>query len=370
LIFPAYPTQQNKFVFQNYLGNGAFGHVLQAKDVAVNAQRAVKLIYVPDQSRVQATIREAQALEKCRHDNIVHMWEAGILPVRQSALSPAELTRLRGLNHQFFGTPTPIPNPVYYIYISMELLPRGSVETFMQANFISVRRAVGMVQQASIGLAHAHEIGIVHSDLKPGNFMCDQNGNIKLSDFGLAYAPALIMATPNWYCVHAAPELFAGGSPSFQTDIYAMGVSLYRLVNNVANIWGQVPALPNLPQLVQAGKFPDRSTYQPHVPLSVKRIANKAMNIAPVKRHDRATDLVNALNRLRFNLDWEPINPDTLWQVPKENITLGIELAPRNQHAVIFKKNGRRVTQHCSCHQDLPGATVAMFKIIQDTTLR
>src|SRR5262249_10290611 len=89
-------------------------------------------------------------------------------------------------------------------------------------------KAVDIARQLCAGVAAAHERGVLHRDLKPANVMIDGDGNVRITDFGLAVAAgekASRAGTPQYM----APELLTGGAPSVKTDIYALGLIVFEM---------------------------------------------------------------------------------------------------------------------------------------------
>lgn len=111
-------------------------------------------------------------------------------------------------------------------FIVMEYLPSGSVGNRLASGAVTLVEAVRWTREALDGLAHAHDMGVLHRDVKPDN----RHDRAVLSDFGIAEDTIRqFLAAPHAYIPHKAPELDAQGS-SRQSDIWAMGCTLYRLL--------------------------------------------------------------------------------------------------------------------------------------------
>lgn len=342
-MFSSYPAQLGKYLVQAHLGSGSFGHVFKVHDRAIDSERALKLIQVSDPTQYAAKLREPQIMETCCHANIVHLWEADVVEVAGSR----------------------------YVAISMEYLPAGSIEAKLSnGTFITCHNAVRIVRQVLMGLEHAHAHGVLHRDIKPGNLMLDQKGNVKLSDFGLAVDPSGIKGTPLFYSYHAAPELVAGDTPTNLCDIYALGVTFYRLLNNIEAFDSEDPNDPDFERRITAGKFPDRKGYMPHVPPKLRRIVNEAMHVDPGKRVQCCADFANRLNRVRLNIDWLPVIYDESWESHSVQNSNTVELVKRKKRVeVVFKRNGRR--ENCTCEDFSTEAEARqyLFNVLQESTV-
>jgi eukaryotic-like serine/threonine-protein kinase len=117
-------------------------------------------------------------------------------------------------------------------YLVMELVDGPSLAEVLDAGTIDPPRAMGIVAQAAAGLAAAHQTGLVHRDVKPGNILLSPDGMVKITDFGLAHAagsarvtaPDVVMGTPQYL----APERLTATAGSPASDLYSLGIVLYE----------------------------------------------------------------------------------------------------------------------------------------------
>jgi serine/threonine protein kinase len=255
------------------LGAGNFGEVWLVYDKALAVKRAVK--YIPKSSIQDPTnlYKEPQTLMALRHENIVRVEDAG-----------------RTSN----GT----------VYLAMEYLRRGSVDDVFRGRPVPLTRAFTILQDVCWALEFAHQEGYIHRDIKPANILISQNNKAKLSDFGLATrVPRGGTASPYGYLTHVAPEVFRTGKTSKSSDIYAVGITAYRLINGDA-------FLPNISDpcdiqdSILAGEYPDREHYRPHVPNRVKRIVNQCMAIRKGERFSSPSEFRRALEKITIHCDW------------------------------------------------------------------
>lgn len=271
------------FEFTRKLGAGAFGEVWLATDRALGAVQAVKLVRPERISTPSNFYNEPQVLRTLRHENVVAVENAGTLPDGR-------------------------------LYIAMEHLPAGSVEQRFASGIVPLRDAVRIVCDACRGAEYAHGRGFVHRDIKPGNILLTEGGVAKLSDFGLATRTnENEAASPNGYIAHLAPEVFANATTNRQTDVYALGVTLYRMVNGD----GILPSLEleALREAIIQGNFPRRQDYRPFVPRSLRTAINRAMNPDTALRFPSAAAFRQALESIPLHCDWrmEPLAGGMRW---------------------------------------------------------
>lgn len=315
-----------KYTLLKHLGNGAFGDVYLAHDKALDATKALKILGCSNPRDVIEQLEEAQILHKCKHKNIVQINEANIYEIQ--------------------GEP--------HILIDMEYLPEGSLENAIKNGNLSIHKSIQIIIDCLFALEHAHLNGVLHRDIKPANIMlCSYGG--KLSDFGLATILGLRNAgSCNGYITHLPPEFFITGKTTELTDIFAVGMTLYRAVNYIKDWDEKVLQFPQYMDLVHSGELVSKIGYSQFIPLKLKRIISKAISAEPSQRYQSASDFRQALERLRPNIDWMPIQENRFWGVdPKLNDKFQIELSStRNSFKVDLKKNGRKRSADCDSFLD------------------
>lgn len=223
----------------------------------------------------QNFFQEAQLLKAVEHPNIVRVHETG------------QLTDGR-------------------LYVAMEYLSKGSLEDEAKGNFIPLTRAKRLMIDVLRGLDYAHSQGVIHRDIKPANILIGDSGEGKLSDFGLAIPAGLDLrglGVKNYaYTLHLAPEVKGPNDHTVLTDIYACGVTLYRLVNGDTFL----PAIPptEVLKLARQGKFPDRTAYRDFVPRPIRPITNRALNTNPADRYRSTEEMRHAIEQVVIEKNW------------------------------------------------------------------
>ncbi len=338
------PRNIGKYEIQKKLGSGNFSTVYLARDTALDAIKAIKVIDVKDPESIMQKLEEAQLSYKCQHKYIVKI---------NSATSLKNETGL------------------FQIILDMEYIRNGSIEDYMKNNFVSVVEAVKYIREVLFGLEHAHCNGVLHHDIKPGNIMLDKTG-AKLADFGLA---ALIKKDPKefeyGYYPHYAPERLLQKKGSIETDIYAMGLTFFRIVCNFKKSdWESHKKHKEYYNKIKEGKIVEFVGFTPHIPRRIKRIINKASHADYRKRFHSAGEMNQALTALKPHIDWKMINKD-IWQGEStDGSSYKIFLFKERKFKVDLKRNNRRITKDCKIFDNEKKAWRYFYKYISQTTFK
>jgi Flp pilus assembly protein TadD len=183
------------------LGQGGMGEVWQADDLVLDTPVALKLIYTDDPEGRQRILNEVRMARQITHPSICRVFDVG-----------------EGEGEVFY---------------SMELVHGEDLATLVRRmGRLDYEKVLDIAQQLCDGLAAAHGQGILHRDLKPANVLIDEDGYVRITDFGIAVPRSdkedhTLVGTP----AYMAPEqLVAGQVLSERTDIYALGLILYELL--------------------------------------------------------------------------------------------------------------------------------------------
>ncbi len=333
-------AQIGKYEITAQLGEGAFGNVCLAKDMCLNADKAIKILSVDSPEDYLEKIKEAQILDKCRHKNIIAIKEADVL--------------------YFLGRP--------HLVIDIEYADGGSVEKIMQTQWISIKRAVNIINDILFGLDHAHMQGFLHRDVKPANILIAE-GVVKLSDFGLAQYMAAGYGEFNGYLSHLAPESYKTQKTSVLTDIYATGMTFYRIINNINDWQTKLASIPNYRKVVETGSIIKKLGFKPFVPDSIRRIITKACNSNPTKRYQSAQEMQQALNKLKFGMEWT-LDKYYQWTAKDGNYEYTMDInQTKKGFNVIYKKNGRKQSDKCTSVKTELEAVSYAEKIVGEESL-
>jgi serine/threonine-protein kinase len=200
-------AQIGRYRILGELGRGAMGVVYRAEDPALDRVVALKTILLSDDldNRKEYEKRfalEARAAGKLNHPNIVTTFDFG---------EEGDLA-----------------------FLAMELLEGTDLRTRLKDGALPTDEAVEIALQVADGLAYAHERGVVHRDIKPGNIMLLERGGAKIMDFGIARmrsddfktSTGMVVGTPRFM----SPEQITGGSVDQRSDLFSLGAVIYEML--------------------------------------------------------------------------------------------------------------------------------------------
>lgn len=181
-------------------------------------------------------------------------------------------------------------------FIVTELVPHHVTAAAHAGSAPDLRlaRAVSIVHQCALALAHAHARGILHRDIKPSNVLIDHRGQVRLTDFGLAL-PAHgepggpVCGTP----AYQAPEALTGALPGEATDLYAIGVLLFELLTGTLPF--PTDSIAAYRSAQASGAARSIADFQPDAPAALQRVVNRCLAPRPELRYRRIADLIGDL---------------------------------------------------------------------------
>ena len=271
------------------IGSGGMGEVYLATDVTAGRKAALKLLpmrFTGDAKRLKRFQQEAHAVVALNHPNILTVYEIGE-------------------DHSTH-------------YIASELIEGETLRQRLARGRIELSEAVDVAIQVASALAAAHEAGIVHRDINPGNIMLRRDGYVKVLDFGIAKlaeqeAPAtmpkdeaLLLVETNLGSIvgtvpYMSPEQACGAPVDKETDIWSLGVVLYEMVT------GHQPFIGDAPREVMTSILekepPPLTSYIRQSPAELQQIISKALRKDRRERYQSASEILQALKNLRHNLE-------------------------------------------------------------------
>lgn len=245
----------------------------------------------------------------------------------------AEAQKLYSSEHPFVVPIKYASQDNEYIYLAMPYFKNGSLKKRIDASYLTVREIVRYTCHFLAGLNHIHVNKLIHFDIKPDNILLTDADQAVVSDFGLAKnMNEFGMAEIDYaYYPHVPPEMWSETHQTMLFDVYAAGVTLYRMCNGNKRFDSQLnTALQSndFQGRVEGGEFPDRNIFPPHIPTSLRRIIKKAMTPDRNKRYQSVLALQNDLATVEDFLDWkyEEKSGETEWVKDDEERKISIIL--------------------------------------------
>ena len=263
-------THFGRYRILQELGQGAMGVVYLAEDESLQRQVALKTMLLPEDPAERADLegrfrQEAKAAGGLSHPNIVTIHDLG----REGD----------------------------WLYLAMELLRGTELRELMSQGRLTLRQGVDIAAQVALGLAAAHERGIVHRDIKPSNIMVLPGGHAKIMDFGVARMPSSELSTLSGVMLgspkYMSPEQSAGEAVDHRSDIFSVGSMLYEMAAGRPAFTGN--DLGSLLSAIAHDMPPAPSTTNREVPPQLDSIIAKATQKDPAARYQDAGELANEL---------------------------------------------------------------------------
>jgi len=247
-------TVAGRYRIVSLLGRGGMGEVYRADDLKLGQPVALKFLH-PNSShgdRFEFLLKEVRIARQVSHPNVCRVYDIG---------------EIEGVH-----------------FLSMEYVDGEDLAGLLRrVGHLPKERAVRIARQLCTGLAAAHEQGILHRDLKPGNVMIDSRGRAKITDFGLAgfeeeMRSGTISGTPSYM----APEQAARGEVSVRSDIYSLGLVLHELFTGTRVFDAKTPA--EMHRLQQASTPPTPSSEVEGFDPAVERAIQRCLETLPAER--------------------------------------------------------------------------------------
>lgn len=257
------------------IGTGGMSDVYKAKDHKLNRFVAVKVLkqeFSENANFVSKFRIEAQAAAGLMHPNIVNVYDVGE----------------EGDNH----------------YIVMELVDGITLKKYIEKKArLSVKEAVSIAIQVSMGIEAAHNNHIIHRDIKPQNIIISKEGKVKVTDFGIAKAATSNTITSNVMgSVHyTSPEQARGGYSDEKSDIYSLGVTMFEMLTGRVPFNGETTVAIAIKHIQE--EFPSPREYVPEIPVCVEQIVFKCCQKSPDRRYQSMSELIVDLKQSLINPD-------------------------------------------------------------------
>jgi eukaryotic-like serine/threonine-protein kinase len=257
----------NRYEIEGPIARGGMADVFLARDQYLDRPVAVKVLFpefARDQSFVERFRREAQSAAMLNHPNIVNVYDYG----------------------QERGT----------YFIVMEYVEGQSLRDILRTEGpLPAMTSARIAAEIAAALDFAHRHGVIHRDIKPGNVLITQAGQVKVTDFGIAANPTdakqgltqtgSVMGTATYF----SPEQAQGYQVDGRTDVYALGVVLYEMLTGRAPFVGESAVAVAMKHVREQAVPP--SQYVPDLPPDLERIVLTAMAKDVNQRYQSAEEL-------------------------------------------------------------------------------
>jgi serine/threonine-protein kinase len=268
---------EGRYKYIEKIGKGAFGTVLLMEDTVVDERLILKFLnpnVSSDEEMMKRFVHELRYSRKITHRNVIRIYD---------------FLNLQGC-----------------YAISMEYFPSHTLSGEIPDNKpMDIRKCLKYSRDIATGMEVAHLAGVIHRDLKPANILVNEEGLLKIVDFGVAAAASSgdTQLTKTGYVIgspkYMAPEQILGKKVDETADIYSVGVIMYEMATGVPP-YSRGDHMSVMYQHVQ-GKAKSAQEINPEIPDDFAAIIAKAMSVDKSKRHQSMEELTDALDAVSLN---------------------------------------------------------------------
>jgi Serine/threonine protein kinase len=263
----------NRYLLEHKIGEGGMARVYRGRDTRLNRWVAIKVLhdhYVDEPGFLERFHHEAQAAANLSHPNVVDVYDVG----------------QDGDLH----------------YIVMEYVDGRDLKMLINRDApLAIDRAVAIAEAVALGLEAAHRIGLIHRDIKPQNILVSPDGQVHITDFGIAKSHLSTATTATGVTFgtadYIAPEQARGEAATPRSDIYSLGIVLYEMLTGKLPFVGE-NAIGVAMQHINAAPLPP-SRINPLIPPQLENLVLRALAKNPADRPNSAQEFARLLRNYR-----------------------------------------------------------------------
>ena len=305
--------REGAFIVDRYeivgaVGSGGMSDVYKAKDHKLNRFVAIKVMkqeFSKEENFISKFQVEAQSAAGLAHPNIVSVYDVGE------------------------------ENGLYFIV--MELVEGITLKKYIEKKGkLSVKEAISIAIQVSMGIEAAHKKHIIHRDIKPQNIIISKEGKVKVADFGIAKAATSNTISSNVMgSVHyTSPEQAKGGYSDEKSDIYSLGITIYEMITGRVPFDGDTTVSIAVKHIEEP--LPEPSVFVPDIPDSVEQIILKCTKKKRERRYSNMTALISDLKRSLTDPEG-----DFVVIVEDDTVASATRIVPEGEIEQIRKETGK-----------------------------
>ena len=184
-------------------------------------------------------------------------------------------------------------------YIIMELVEGITLKNYIERKGkLTVRETTSIAIQVAMGIEAAHNLNIVHRDIKPQNIIISREGKVKVTDFGIAkVASSRTISSVTMGSVHyTSPEQARGGYSDAKSDIYSLGIVMYEMITGRVPFDGETASDRGGESTCRKSMVPPH-VYAPEIPVSLEEIILKCAQKSQERRYANAAELLKVLKQ-------------------------------------------------------------------------
>ncbi|MFN2579307.1 MAG: alpha/beta fold hydrolase [Pyrinomonadaceae bacterium] len=303
------------YLVLEHLGAGGMGDVYLAEDTRLARKVALKMLpadLTAEDERVRRFQQEARAASALNHPNIITIYEIAEINSRH--------------------------------FMATEFIDGQTLFDYLRAGLMKLDDALNVAMQVTSALCAAHQAGIVHRDIKPGNIMLRTDGIVKVLDFGLAMlteqkddgleAATLVktkQGTVMGTAHYMSPEQARGQKMDARTDIFSLGVVLYEMLTGRVPFGGQT--MTDVLASILMLEPPSLSQSAPATPEELQRIVHHALRKDKAERYQSAAELLNDLKDLKQDLEFETRSRGLFSSGSRSGVAVSVRPRPETRYA-------------------------------------